>query len=474
MATRAPKRRADGEGTVFRIQTSYGRAWRAEATVGWTEEGARIVATGTGPTQAIALERREKNRIKKLVLAGKLPPTALKKDHLATKAQTLEVYLGKWVAGLNDQRVGEETQRAYRGFIANHIVPALGDKPLTMITAEDIRLLFYSTLPNKQVSKSNPAKRLSPGAIRNIWKPLFKALGQAEREGLITKNPMEAVERPRAEAPQVDLDLSAPAKLLRALDGSKDQTMWLMSFFLGVRMGELIGLTWDRVHLTAEVPHVEIRQQLARSLSTHGCAGPGARPTCGQRSAANCPQRVVGGGLYIKPITKTAAGKRKLPLPDALRIALIEQKERHDALKAEGTLQWEEHDEDDDDLGPVIVTMTWDPLPGLEDLVFTTDGGRPITSQEYTKRWNALCEKAGVTYQRGHLNRHITATLLAERGVRPEIAKLILGHQSERMAEFYTHLKTLKHAREPLESLTADLLPDSREALTEIEELLTT
>ncbi len=61
-----------------------------------------------------------------------------------------------------------------------------------------------------------------------------------------------------------------------------------------------------------------------------------------------------------------------------------------------------------------------DPRPDFADLVFLRPNGKFINQNDDNDDWHNLLTEyldEGEPRRRGHLNRHITATLLAENGV---------------------------------------------------------
>lgn len=452
MAPRGEKHREDGDGSIFRIYSkrkdgTIVERWRAEFTIGYDHAGKRVVAQGQGATKQIARDRREAARLKLLVLQGKAPRSVLTGEKHAVRRETVQEYLEKWFATLDPEEVGDQTRRSYRSKLELHIYPHIGEIPLLLLTEEDIHTLFHVTLKNKVYDPKRPELRISNGGLLNIWKPLSKALSMAENKGKIPLNPMRSVKKPKVEEREETIYSWKPKYLLEQLDGDPDEAKWLLSFVLGLRMSEKIGLTWDCLNLKprgGKPATVTIKQQLQWQVSEHGCGkrdNETALYPCGYRSSKACPKQIGGGGLHIVPVTKTAAGKRTLPLPTQLQKLLLEHQKRQAAVKKMDT-----------------GTKDWDPLPGLDNLVFTTANGRPMSQQLENKAWHALCEKFNVPVQRGHLNRHVVATLLAEAEVPPERAQLILGWSSARMLSTYTHLRAVKHAVEPIQDLERVML----------------
>jgi integrase len=110
--------------------------------------------------------------------------------------------------------------------------------------------------------------------------------------------------------------------------------------------------------------------------------------------------------------SKTRAGERSMPLLNGVRRLLVEHQEA--ALRS-----------------------------GPDDLVFTADGGRPLSGTGVLRRWNVILERAGIEHRcsrcgtaktcstsirRFHASRHTAATLLLGSGVALEVVSAILGH----------------------------------------------
>ena len=74
--------------------------------------------------------------------------------------------------------------------------------------------------------------------------------------------------------------------------------------------------------------------------------------------------------------------------------------------------------------------------------MFLQDDGSLITLNRDNNDWHAVLGKYDLPYWRAHLNRHITATLLAQQDppVPEGTVRTILGHESEAMATYYQHV----------------------------------
>ena len=107
--------------------------------------------------------------------------------------------------------------------------------------------------------------------IEKIIKLLRCAFKQAVRWELIVKNPFDNVLLPKTEHKRRDI---WTAEMIRtALDHCKDSKLYVamnLAFACSMRMGEILGLTWNNVHIedediAADNAYVYIDKELARA-----------------------------------------------------------------------------------------------------------------------------------------------------------------------------------------------------------------
>ena len=126
MASRR-RRRANGEGSVCR--RADGR-WVATITVGRDENGRLRRRAVYGRTQGEALEKLRQ------LQAGPLGGTPV-----ADGRTRLADYLGRWLEESARPSIARSTYRGYRGYVANHIVPVLGQVRLARLTPQHVQSL---------------------------------------------------------------------------------------------------------------------------------------------------------------------------------------------------------------------------------------------------------------------------------------------------------------------------------------------
>lgn len=98
--------------------------------------------------------------------------------------------------------------------------------------------------------------------------------------------------------------------------------------------------------------------------------------------------------------------------------------------------------------------------------VFTTQKGKPYTSDGVRSIFNRARARAGVTDFRFHDLRHTTATRLRRAGAGLDVVADVLGHATLTMARRYAHLgkETMRAAMAALPSPVAPMAPAPRKA----------
>jgi integrase len=191
--------------------------------------------------------------------------------------------------------------------------------------------------------------------------------------------------------------------------------------FLGLRRAERLGLSWKNITgLDTAKAAMTIRNQLARTEKREDEA-----------------KRQNGESWFIKDYTKTS-GVRTIVIPEPFLSALREQKKKQDVYKK---------------------SENWKPKKKFADLVFLQQDGSIYTLNRDNEEWKALLSSHGLPHWRGHLNRHITATWLAELvpAVPMGTVQTILGHATEAMTYYYART-TQTQQSEPLRQYGATLM----------------
>ena len=164
------KVRGNGEGTVYHDPNPARRLhWIAEVTVGWRPDGRPVRCSRS------ASSRQEADRLRARMVRSMVRGDLLPDDRL-----TVGTMLTTWLAGRTDLR--PTTLRTWEQTIRNHLVPALGFRRLTRLRPSDVELAL-AIFP--------------PGVMPIARTVLVRAIGDAQRDGLVDRNVARLARSPR-------------------------------------------------------------------------------------------------------------------------------------------------------------------------------------------------------------------------------------------------------------------------------------
>jgi len=335
-------RRANGEGTLFRRKD--GR-WVAAVYMPTTAGGRR--------RKFVYGRTREEARRKQTELLRQ----ADRGIPIAERVWRVEDFLHYWLEEIARPKVRRSTYAKYETFVRRYLVPALGRRRLDRLSTTDVRQFL------KALGESGKA----PATVRVAYAVLRAALEAAVREELVFRNVAAMVDAPRVgRSDRSPWSPDEARRFLAVTRGSPLYAAYVLALGLGLRRGEVLGLTWSDVDLDKRT--VRVRRQLQR----------------------------VGQDLRIAPEPKSH--RRVIPLPRLAVVAL-----RWHRVRYRG-------DADE------------------EGLVFTTSTGRPIEPRNFSRSFTRATHNTGLREVRLHDARHGCASFLAAAGVPPRVVMEILGH----------------------------------------------
>ncbi|AKK28210.1 site-specific integrase [Mycobacterium sp. EPa45] len=379
-------KKANGEGSTYKRMRD-GKLLRWEGAVTYTDPdtGQTKRKVVYGRTQADVREKLKK--LRERIDAGQ-PPT--------DSTRTVEDWLQHWRAttlAVSDRAVS--TRAMYSDLSRKHLEPApFGAIRLDKLKPSDIEGLILSlraaTKPGKTATdgaEPAPVRRYSDSTIRSVYAVLRQALDGAVRDGLLARNPAAQVKRPGVERREAHhIPAADVAALLQAADGLRYAPVLRLIAATGLRRGEALGLTWDRIDLDAGVLKV---------AATVGRVG--------KRIIVSAP--------------KTERSRRTIPLSAGV-VAM---------LKAHRKTQLEER---------MRAANLWED----NNLVFCTEMGRPVEPRNILRTIEIASEKAGVKGAVVHTLRHSAATAWLESGVHIKAVADLLGHSSIAITgDIYSH-----------------------------------
>lgn len=272
----------------------------------------------------------------------------------------------------------ESTRDLYSNLSRRHLeAEPFGTTRLDRLKPSDIETLILSMRAQTKVRGGETVRALSDSTIRQVYTVLRAGLDGAVRDGLVAVNPAVKVKRPgiaRQEAKHLPAD--AVQQVLTTAASSRYHPALVLIAATGLRKGEALGLSWQRVDLESGTLTV---------LATLGR---------------------IGNRLVISE-PKTARSRRTVPLSPAV-VAMLR---RHKAAQAEERLragnQWQD-----------------------SGLVFTTEFGGPVDPRNLLRVLEVAAAAAGVDKVGVHTLRHSAAVAWLESGVHIKAVADLLGHSS--------------------------------------------
>lgn len=284
---------------------------------------------------------------------------------LPTRSPTLSEFLQYWMAEAVLPRLRPTTVAKYRSTIDLYIEPVLGRRKIEKISVQMVQQL----LNVRRAAGDSPAK------LRMIREVLSSALGRAVREELIVRNVAQlATIPPENRARRTAWTAAQSRMFLAAARPDPAYPAFVLATVFGMRRGEIAALQWDDVNL--DTGRMTIDSTLVR----------------------------VSGRLVRGP-TKTAAGRRVLPIVPLVRSALLARQAAQRAQQAEAGDAWL-------DTG----------------YVFTTSSGRPVEPRNLARSFERIVHAAGLPAITFHDLRRSSATLMKDLGIPARDAQVILGH----------------------------------------------
>lgn len=297
-------------------------------------------------------------------------------DGLAVDSGNVKVaeYMGRWLGDSVHGTVKRRTYESYASIVRRHINPAFGEQRLKALSPVNVQRLYRIKLEDG----------LSPTTVEHIHTTLHRALKQAVRWQLISRNVCDAVSVPKRVSPETTpLSPEQAKSLLAAVEGDPYECLYVLALTTGMRQGELLGLRWRDVNLPARVLHVR------RSL-------------------------ITGYGRQTYESPKSARSRRSI----ALSMRAVSALEGHHTSQRRAGLYVED--------GPVFCNRVGGPLHP-KNLV--------------DRHFRPMLQRAGLPPIRFHDLRHTCATLLLGQGVHPKLVQTLLGHSSIKITlDTYSHV----------------------------------
>lgn len=280
----------------------------------------------------------------------------------------------------------------YEGLYRNYVV----DSPLYPLSLNKCETIKFQQYYNKLYEEGKTTDQ-----IKSANKLLKKFFYFCVDEGYILKNPLksknlnipgeeELVAGKDAEE-KIDIFTDEEIdKIISVLDGHRLRLLILLALSTGLRMGELLALTWQDVH----DGKVNVNKSLKHAAVID--------------AEGNREYKF----LLLPPKSKSSV--RVVPYPTALEREFI----RHKALQAAEKLK----------AGPLYTQLDG-------DYIFTTPLGTFTDPHNLRKTYARLLKTAVVDYRKFHSLRKRFATQLFMAGVSLKTVQILMGHSSISITE---------------------------------------
>ena len=183
---------------------------------------------------------------------------------------TLREYISFWQEAYDRHQSRATTYAAHNYVFKNHILPGLGDIPLSELTSEMVGEFLEE---RRRFDNHRPGSSgLGEETMRHIHRLLQQCLDQAIRDGLLTENPAKAFHYRKSMT--VKANIMTPLEMEDYLDAAERLgylPMFMLALTAGLRQGELIALKWSDLDIESRTLTIaENRTVVRRELVEYG------------------------------------------------------------------------------------------------------------------------------------------------------------------------------------------------------------
>lgn len=286
-------------------------------------------------------------------------------------------YMPKWLEQTHKRVLADTTYKRYQGLANNHIIPLLGNKELRSVTKNDVNeLVRLMDLAGQSARSQHQA--------RAVLSAMFV---DAINNDAVLHNPVTNSSKVKIQQHEAEpLSLDEAKRVVANAQSTALKLRWRIALFYGLRQGEVLGLRWKDINLTAKTLAVRVQMQKVDKLA------------------------------QFVPL-KSRSSRRILPLDSETVMLFRTHKAEQAAQRLAAGTKWVDN-----------------------DLVFPNAEGKFMQSSWDSKLWHRALAASEVTDRRLHDARHTCATILHANGHDVEAIRRFLGHSSIQMtSSTYIH-----------------------------------
>ncbi|MBE6081510.1 MAG: site-specific integrase [Tissierellaceae bacterium] len=355
-------KKGQGEGNIRQRKDG---TWEARYSLGVDKNGKRIRKSIYGKTR---------NEVAKKLT--KILNDINTNMYIDPSKITVEKWINTWLKNYKENSVSVKTYNSYEQLLNLYIKPYIGTVYLKDLRPEQVQATF------------NKMKSLSDRTIKYTKTVFNMCMKRAKMNKLRADNPCDDIELPEGKPKKkiVVFTQEQQLKFLNIIDGHQYQVAFLTLISTGMRVGELLGLTWDNINFGKCT--ITIEKALSR----------------------------IKGELFIP--TKTKTSNRILPVLPIIMDFIKKYKIEQNKIKLK-------------------VGKEYNPY----NLVFTNIYGFPVSFSSFSKNLKRLLKDNDLPILSPHKLRHTFATRGLESGMDMKELQVLLGHSTMKLtADLYTHV----------------------------------
>lgn len=313
------------------------------------------------------------------------------------KEITVDQWFDHWINNIVNDRA-YNTRRNYRERYTKNASPFIGG------------MLIVSVKPMhcKEIFNKMDEMGYAGSTIRQTYETLGTMFKSALANGIITSHPFDTLVPPKKIKNPDNisfLTVQEQEKFVEAIKGTSRYYEYTLMLETGLRVGEVIGLTWDNIDF--EKRTLTVNKSMEYRYST---------------------------GKWRAGPPKTTESYRTIPLTNKAFEILTDVYNNSKTRKRSPVLS--------------MVLSVRDSRTDryftfkMADLVFINPRtGAPTKNSAYDTHIDRMCIKAGIKHICMHSLRHTYATRAIERGVQPKVLQKLLGHKSvQTTMDKYVHV----------------------------------
>ena len=282
---------------------------------------------------------------------------------------TTQILLNEWLETYQKEHIKARTYSRYQGLISMHILPALGATNISELGRREIQEFLTQQKKDGNIRNGEKLSATSANMMLSVLNLAFEYACDME---YIEENPCLRVRRTKAETKRIEAFTVEEQRAIESeIARSDDRRLLgvLLCLYTGLRIGELLGLTWDDVDFTKGV--IKITKTVYREKDENGI----------WQLCVDTP--------------KTKASDRVIPLPEYITDMLRQDLET-----------------------------------SKTSYVIENKKGERMSIRSYQYMFEKLTERAGVRKLNFHALRHTFATRAIECGMDIKTVADIMGHQN--------------------------------------------